>query len=511
MPSINVDDRIDDSMATRSKKRMPNSKRTAPRNLRFGKFGRPTHLKEKTILYTHRVNNFIQKRPFTAFFIGLGILFIIIFLGSTVFKTRTPQQSTKVTAKNVEVYRIGEAPRITVQAEVTKNGVINIVSQTPGIVSSINTNEGDMVEKGKVLISLSSNYQGGNAFSLQRQLASLQYQNTKDTYDAQKDLIQKQRDLANQQSSNADELRKITGDSIDETQSVVDLNSDILTTIKSNVQTLEDNNGDAQQILSLKQLQAQLQAGTNQLQAALRSSRYQTDTDAPPAQIQQITKDIALKQLDLQEKALKLGLETSGIQLRLAQVQEATMFPAAPFAGTIQKVHVKVGDSVSPGTVLVTLAGDNGCIVLDAKVPKEIAEKVSRIEDSIIDANGKQISIVPSYVSTEATSGQLYSALFTLDSSYNDLFTDSSFVSVSLPVGTPKLGSVTPFIPVDSVFQTQSEAYVYVVDGTKAKSKKVQLGTVTGSYVTVTSGLSPKDIVILNRTVVDGDPIHVTD
>jgi biotin carboxyl carrier protein len=499
-------------MATRSKKRMPNSKRSAPFKLRFRKFGGPTYIniKERTALYSHRANAFIQKRPFSAFFISLALLFLIILLGSTVFKAKTPAPKSVVTTKNIVVYRLGQAPKITVQAEVTKNGVINIVAQTPGIVSSINVNEGNNVAKGKTLINLSSNYQGGNVFSLQRQLAGLQYQNTKDTYDSQKDLIQRQRDLANAQSSNADELRKITGDSIDETQSLVDLNSDILTTIKTNIQTLQDNNGDAQQILSLKQLQAQLQAGTNQLQAGLRTSRYQTDTGAAPAQIQQITKDITLKQLDLQEKALKLGLETSGIQLHLAQVQESTMFPASPFAGTVQKVHVKVGESVNPGTVLVTLAGDAGCIVLDAKVPKEIAEKVSRIEESVIDINGKHIPIVPSYISTEATSGQLYSVLFTLDSSYNDLFTDSAFVSVTLPIGIQRSGSVIPFIPVDSVFQTQNEAYVFVVEGNKARSKKVTLGTVTGSYVTVTNGLGAKDTIILDRTVVDGDVIHVT-
>ena len=80
-----------------------------------------------------------------------------------------------------------------------------------------------------------------------------------------------------------------------------------------------------------------------------------------------------------------------------------------------------------------------------------------------------------------------------------------------LPVGTGNTTVTKPFIPVDSVFQTQNEAYVYVANGNRARSKKVQLGAVTGRFVAVVSGLSPTDKVILTRTVVDGDLIRVSE
>lgn len=456
----------------------------------------------KTVIY-------IQQKPFISFFIGLFILLLIIILGSTLFKVKAPEPEKKLQAKGVNIYRIGKSPRISVQGQVIKKGVIKIVAQTPGIVSQINAKDGSQVRRGQTLINLASNYQGGNAFSLQRQLAALQYKNTKDNFDGQKSLIQRQRDLANTQSNNTDELKKLTQTSIDETQSLVDLNNTIIATLRGNLENLQNSNGDPQAILSLQQLLAQVQGGTNQLQAGLRANQYQVADNKPPTELAKITKDITIKQLDLQEKALNLGLESTKLQLQLAQVQEAMMYPAAPFSGTVQKVNVKVGEAVNPGTILATLAGTDTTVLVDVKIPQHIALNLSKIEPSIIEVGGKKLKVMPSYVSTEATSGQLYSAIFSIDEKDSDLFTDSGYVSVSLPIGLAASTATVPFIPVDSVFQTQDEAFVFVVNGNKAQSKKIILGEVTGKYVAVEKGLSQNDQIILNRNIVDNDEIKI--
>ncbi len=494
-------------------KRLPSSKRSAPVN-RFSKFGDIKKTVDSRIKKFEAKNRyqktivFAQKKPFTSFFIALITLFIIIFLGSTIFSVKAPKIETRTEAKNVDVFNIGENAKITVQGKVKKGGVIKIVAQSPGIISSINALEGQELAKGKTIISLSSNYQGGNAASLQRQLAALTYQNTKETYDIQKGLIERQRDLANRQSENSDTLRDITSVSIDETRTLINLNSEILNTVKSNIQSLEQSNGDPAQILSLQQIQAQLQAGNNQLQASLRANEYQTNEDDAAVDLGRISKDIALAQLDLQQKGLEMSLKTSGISLQLAKIQEANMYPSSPFAGTVQKIHVKVGDNVTPGMTLVTFSGSTGEVVVDAKVSKETADKVSVISKSKLFVNGKVIDATPSYISSEATDGQLYSVLFAIDENYKSYFTDNSFISVTLPI-SQNLESPYPFIPVDSVFQTQDEAYVYVAENGKASSKKVELGSVTGGYVTVIKGLSKKDQVILSRNVIEGEIVKI--
>ncbi len=499
-------------MAKRTK-RLPSSKRSAPIT-RFKKFGEVKKLvisRISKLKLRKRYDSaivFARKKPFTAFFIALGVLLLVIILGSTIFSVKSPKVESRTEPKSVDVLSLYKSPRISVQGEVKKGGVIKIVAQTPGIVNSINATEGTQVTKGTILINLASNYSGANAFTLQRQLAGASYQNAKDSFDTQKDLITKQREVANLQSDNSEELRSITQVSINDTRDLLNLNTNILDAVKSNIQSLQDNNGDPQQILSLQQLLSQIQGGTNQLSGALRANEYQVNLKNPPVGLEGISKDITLRQLDLQEKALKFGLESASIQLKLAQVQESTMYPASPFDSTIQKVHVKVGDNVNPGAPLITLAGGEGDVVIDARVPKEAAEKVSKLEKAIIEVNGKRIELIPSHVSSEATEGQLYSVIFTLPSEYKKFFTDKGYVTVSLPIGE-SVGTTIPFIPVDSVFQTQDEAFVFVVENNKARAKKVKLGPVTGSYVTVEQGLSAKDLVILNRTVIEGDEVRI--
>ena len=60
---------------------------------------------------------------------------------------------------------------------------------------------------------------------------------------------------------------------------------------------------------------------------------------------------------------------------------------------------------------------------------------------------------------------------------------------------------------VDSVFQTQDQAFVYVANNGYAESRKIVLGQVLGRFVEVTKGLSEEDQVILDRFVITGDPV----
>lgn len=497
-------------MATH-KRRVPSSKKSAPAS-RFSKFGNLRNLFSNTrqkIDFKNRYKKtvvFAQKKPFTSFFISLGILFVVILLGSTIFRVKAPEIEERSQPKKVEIYHIGEAAKISLQGEVKKDGVITIVAQTPGIVSSVNVADGASVKKGTVLVSLASNYQGGNAASLQRQLAGLTYSNTKSTFDTQTEIIKKQRETVALQTDNSDKLRDITQVSINDTRDLLNLNTNIINQIKQNITALQNNNASPSDILALQQVLSQVQSGTNQLSSALRANEYSSNETNAPVQIENVNRDIASKQLDIQEKSLKMSLEAAGISLRLAQVQEASMYPAAPFQGTVQKIHVKIGENVNPGTPLVTFTGDSGGVVIDVKAPKEIAEKVSKIDPAEISVDGRKIDAVPSYISTDATDGQLYSIIFTLGDEYKSFFTDKSYVAVNLRTGQMIDGPI-PYIPVDSVFQTQDEAYVFVVENGKAKSKKVVLGDVTGGYVVVEKGLKNSDKVILNRTVIEGDPV----
>ncbi len=467
--------------------------------------------KKKFLRFYSRYTTVVKKRPVTSFLFALGLLLIIIIIGDLAARPKNIP-AAEAQPKVVKVFSIGKAPTVTVQAQIQKDGVINIVAQTPGIVQNIAVKEGDSVSRGTNLVSLSSNYQGGNAASLSRQLAETQYNNVKETFDQQKGIIQKQRDLANANADNTDELRKISEKNRDDISSLISFNNGILDTLNANLQKLKDTNvGGANDslILATQQQISSFSAANAQLNAQERGLSFSTNTDNPPTKLANITKDMTLAQLDIAEKALDLSKKISEIQLRLAQVNEAQMFPASPAFGVVQKVNVHVGQSVTPGTLLVVIYSQAGNVTANAKVTRLIAQSVSQIENSDLTVGDKTFSQTPTFVSTQATDGQLYSVIYQIPEEFRDAVSNLGFIKVEIPISSSLTNSVIPYIPLDSIYQTQESAYVYIVQNEKAESKKVDLGQVLGGNVEIKSGLSEGDQIILNRNVVAGDSVKI--
>lgn len=445
---------------------------------------------------------FIQRKPFTSFFATLGIFLLILILGSVITNLNKKEVKKTTPVKAVTIYTIGNAPTVSLQAQVQKNGVVQIVSQGGGIVSKVFVKEGDSVQQGQTLVSLSTNYQGGNAPALQAQLAGAQLKNIKDTYGLQKDIISKQRDIATASAQNTDELRQVSQKSLNDTRGLLDMNRNILNAINDQIALNPNDPGNSQ----LRQQQAQYQAAVNQLQNSVNSLDYSANTNNPPTLLANTQKELTLKQLDVQEKALDLNKKVSGIQYSLALVQAGLMTPAAPFAGTVQKVNVQVGESVGPGTVIATIASSEIATTAILRVPQQIAENISRVEPTVFTFRNKKVSVVPSYVSLVATDGQLYSIIYSFPDGVTGL-TDNQYITADVPVGSAATNGANPYIPIDSVYESQNESTVYLLRNNKAVAQVVTVGDVYGDYVSVLSGLHDGDHLILNRNVVAGDSV----
>jgi membrane fusion protein len=411
------------------------------------------------------------------------------------------------------VLTLGRTSTVKVSGQVEKQGVLTISAQSNGVVSHISIHEGEEVKKQKNLLSLSSNYQGGNAASVSRQLAAKQYENARDTLNTQKEVISKQKEVAEQTATQTEELRKIAVTANDETKSLLSLNQDILDTINNNLEDLESNNTGGvndQLILQTQQAKAILQQGINTLQNAIRTADFNTNTNNPSTKLANLNKEITLKQLEIQEKGLVLASEVARLQLSLAAVNEAMMFPVSPCNGVIQKIHLVKGELVSPGNPLVTISCKQRSVEVVAKLPSQIAKQASMLTESLIFINGERVHLLPNFISTEATDGQLYQIVYQIPEEFQEHLTDSSFLNIELPVGDMK-SATQFFVPLDSVFQTQEETFVYIIQGEVAASKKITLGEVLGSDVEVLEGLDPSDKVILNRNVIAGDKVRVID
>ena len=379
----------------------------------------------------------------------------------------------------------------------------------PGIINSVNVVEGQEVWRGTVLVNLASNYTGGNALGVQAQLASLQYQNIKDTYDVQKEIIANRREIVNKTDENADELRAIVDRSISETNDVINLNNQVISGLQIALDAAIAN-GNQQETSTFRPLLVQAKSANLQLNQASRSAQFQASADKPPAQLSNLGREVALKQLEIQEKALDLSLEASRLQKALAYIAASAMAPASPFAGVVERVHVLPGQFVNPGTPIATISSSDQRASVIVKVPQRIAENVSKLETSVLFISGKTYKIVPEYISSEATDGLLYSIIIALPDEAVGKITDRDFIQVTMPIGYPDSIGTIPYLPIDIIFQTQEGAFVYVVENKKVKSKKVNLGDVVGSNVAIESGLAQQELVILDRNVIEGESVEIT-
>lgn len=464
----------------------------------------------------HQLWRFTSTRPLLAFFGLLFIILILIVAGNFFRQPPVVTNPPVAEPKSVEIYTFKDSPKITLTAQVEKAGVMNVVAQMPGIVQVVNFSEGETVRRGSTLVALSTNYQGGNATTLARMMAEKNFTAASQNFDLQKDLIVKQRDLANQGQLAAEEMRSISRQSIDETKSAIALSEDIVSTLNQNIEHLVATNlGGANDaaILGAKQGKAAALSGLNQMKGALRGVEYQSNEDKSPAQMSDLSRELTVKQLELQERSLTLAKDLAGLNLKLARVSEAMMFPASPFAGKVEKIHVRPGQNVNPGTILATIRADHGANTATILTSAEIARSIVATEPSIFQIGSQAVELLPEFISDEATDGSLHTIIYSLPDQYDGWLTNHSSLAVSVPIGPQKIVVNDPLVPLDAVYQTQDQAYVYVAvpDGNvyKVVTKEVELAEVAGQYVSVIGGLGIEDILIVSRTVSAGEAVTI--
>jgi multidrug efflux pump subunit AcrA (membrane-fusion protein) len=450
-----------------------------------------------------KAEKFALQRPFVSLFIILGILLVVISVNSYIRKPQV-EEIVEQQIKQVSIYSVGESPRIQGSAKVKESNVITVFSQAGGIVQSVSVEPGQKVWAYKQVAALSSNYYGGSAATIQRQLAQVQNKNILETFDAQKDLIGKQRSIANLQGDNAEEMRKIADSSLGETRALLTINETMLNGVDGALLVATTS----AEVTSLTAQKSQLLAGINQIKSGLRQAEYQANEDKPPYNLAITAKDLTIKQLELQEKALEMSKEISNLQLKLARVQEATMYPATPFAGVVERVFIKKGQMISPGTPIATIKANTGSTQLIALVSKEMAAKVNITEPTIINIEGQIVNIYPDHVSSVATDGLLYSIVYSLDGHYQNKLNHGSHVSISLPIGSIDTNAIIPFLPLESVHQSEQESTIFALEDGKVISMEVELGSINGRFVEIKNGLSDQTAVILSRDVIEGQSVE---
>jgi len=474
-------------------------------------------LKNRIHIIRTKTGQLVESQPLLSFFGLLGLLLLLIIVGNFLRQPPAATETVQTEPKLVQAYTSTQAPTMTFSAHVEKSGVIHIYAQSAGIVQAIKMKEGQHVKRGTTLVSLSTNYQGGNVASISRQIAQKNFEFNEQNLDAQKDIIANQKDLATKAQTQAAELRDINSQSFEATRSLISLNQDILHRIEDQIKFLESTNvGGANDaaILGALQGKAAAQSGLTQLESSFRVLEYQSDDSKTPTQISDMSRDVTIKQLDLQEKSLVLAKDISELNVKLARISESLMYPASPCPGVVERIYVNIGQSVTPGTLIATIAADQGENTAIVSVTREVAQQISSTEPSVLRAGEERLELYPRYVSTEATEGNLYTVLYDIPTEFSSSLTNAELLQIKIPVGNKTIAASNVIVPLDAIYQTQDKAYVSVMrqdeaGQTIARTVEVNLGQVSGSYVQITAGLSADDQIITSRNVQDGDTVRL--
>src|SRR5258708_39157121 len=111
---------------------------------------------------------------------------------------------------------------------------------------------------------------------------------------------------------------------------------------------------------------------------------------------------------------LTLGKDVSNLQANLANINASLMHPASPVAGTVERVNIHIGQTVTPGTPLATIMAGDPDVTAVVAVPSQIAASASRIQPSTLHIGNIPYTTTPRYVTTEATEGSSYAILYSI-------------------------------------------------------------------------------------------------
>jgi len=169
----------------------------------------------------------------------------------------------------------------------------------------------------------------------------------------------------------------------------------------------------------------------------------------------------------------------------------------APYAGIVTKRHIEVGESVSPGTLLMSgLSLQYLRVTVD--LPQSVVEKVRNVRKAAIYVNGKRIEAKRITLFPEASAqSNTFKTRVDLPENATDLY-PGMFVKVAFVTGE----SERLLIPAAALVERSEITAVYVVDEKGATSlRQVRLGHRFDNRIEVLAGIKAGEVIALDPIV----------
>lgn len=470
---------------------------------------------------------------------SIGALLLIIIIGS-IFATRT--DTPEVTVVKIDV-RPELRSTVTSSGEVRPIQFMNLTSEVQGKIEDITKKEGDVVQKGEILVRLDPNQLESNADaqfaayqSAQDDIRSSQSQVSA----AQNSLAQSQQSLNQAETAVENARQGVITSQTEVDRAQVELNA-ANREMKRNEQLLESGVISRQGFDESKDRVDNARAALNTARARLESQRI----SIKDSQARVVSQQVAVREARRAVESAGIGVSSSrsraeqqAAMLRGQRNQRDKTVVIAPINGVIAEIPSKVGTFAVAGlstTALMTIA-DMSEINVEVKVDETEIDKVAvgqkaKIKvDAFGDAEleGEVLQKTPLAVGKSQTSGGLsvninvqeakeFRVVIKLTNLTPEMQTglrpgmsatatittttvkDVIAVPLQAVIEKKPEGSPTPEGPAGAATPAEKPKPikgVYVLDGNKAKFVAVETGITGESDIQILSGLSAGQEVI---------------
>ena len=201
-------------------------------------------------------------------------------------------------------------------------------------------------------------------------------------------------------------------------------------------------------------------------------------------------------------------------QIRQQQVELGYYRVTSPTAGVVGDIPVRVGDRVTPTTMLTTV-DQNAGLEIYVNIPVAQATGLRPgLPLRVLDDKGQVIGTYKVGFVSPSVADQTQTVLVKADVEQSGRYRTDQFVRLQIVWST--LPGLT--VPVVAVNRVNGEYFAFVAEAgqngaTVARQRGVRLGAVVGNAYVVESGLKVGDRLIVSgiQKIVDGAPVNVTE
>ncbi len=206
-----------------------------------------------------------------------------------------------------------------------------------------------------------------------------------------------------------------------------------------------------------------------------------------------------------QYKSAELSYESAKINYD-KQVSYSTI--KAPIAGTVESVGVEVYDNVSMNNELAVISGE-GEKRITAYVSERMMQNLREGDEIEVYKNGNKYAGRLTEISSIVDSA---TGLFRIKAELEDTGDIATGSSVKIIMVTDRSENVM-LVPVDAIYYSGGNAYVYVVRDGVAKMQSVEVGLYDSEVAEIKSGLTDDDNVVStwSNNLYDGASVRLYD